>query len=61
MNSKKKKKFYYREWHEAQKDGNTRYANECKEQYRKLVMQEKIKPYHFYSDKLKMFPILNLN
>lgn len=54
-------KFYYKEWHLAEKDGNTKYALVCKKMYRKLVMKVIIKEYHYYSDMLKQFPLININ
>ena len=55
------KKWYYTEWKIAEKEGNNSYANSCKEQYRLETMKQLIKCYHMYHEKLKMFPLLNLN
>lgn len=54
-------KFYYREWKEAEKDGNIKYALNCKEQYRILVMESRKESYNYIRDELKMFPIIHLN
>ena len=53
--------FYYREWKEAESDGKTDYAKQCKDEYRKLVMKKLIKPYNQVYDKLRMYPMINLN
>lgn len=56
------KKFFHREWHLAEKNGNEKYAKACKEEYRQIVMQklEEI-PYLQLFDELKQFPAINLN
>lgn len=54
-------RFYYIEWMEAIKEGNDAYASVCKWKYRKLKMREIIKPYHYYNDKIKRFPLVVLN
>ncbi len=55
------KKFYYIEWHEAEKEGNKQYACDCKEIYRQLVMASLKKPYNLYIEKLKQYPMIYLN
>ena len=54
-------KFIYDEWKQAEKSGDLTYAKNMKEAYRKLVMKKMTKPHHYYHDKLKMFPMINLN
>ena len=54
-------KYYYIEWHYAEQDGNKEYAASCKNQYMKLVMEKLIKPYNYYNQKIKRFPMVNLN
>lgn len=54
-------KFYHDEWMNAEKDGNTLLAKGCKERYRELVMEKLTKPYHFYIESLKRYPMINLN
>jgi len=45
----------------AEKEGDNIWAEYCKEEYRKVVMRELIKPYHWYKDELKQFEMVNLN
>jgi hypothetical protein len=53
--------FYYRQWKEAEKDGNKDYIDSCKEHYRRLVMEKITQPYNYVHDKLRMYPMINLN
>lgn len=53
--------FYRIEWKKAEKEGKTEYANNCKDQYRLLVMQNLEQPYRQYEDKLKAYGALYLN
>ncbi len=53
--------FNYIEWQIAKKGRNYTYANYCKEQYRIETMKKLIKVYHMFHEKLKMFPLINLN
>lgn len=55
------KGFYHYEWMQAIKDGNLTYAKSMKSKYRELVMKEIIKPYHFYIDTMRQYPLINLN
>jgi len=55
------KGFYHLEWKHATKNGDWAYAKKMKEKYRELVMKERIKPYHFYVDTMREFPLINLN
>lgn len=55
------KKYLYEEWRYAEKDGDLKRADEYKEEYRKVVMRELIKPYHWYKDELKQFETVILN
>ncbi len=54
-------KFYYIEWKLAEKDNNDAYAQQLKEYYRSLVMKRLVKKHNEFYDKLKMFPIINMN
>ena len=53
--------FYYNEWFDAEKNKNYELASICKNLYRSLVMKRLIKNYNEFYEKLKMFPLLNLN
>lgn len=55
------KDFYYNEWQTEEKNGKQLYEESCKQLYRECVMLEIIKPYHFYHDKLKLYPLIILN
>ncbi len=53
--------FYYREWKTAEKDGNIRYAESCKIAYRNIVIELLKKPYNYFNEKLKQYPIIYIN
>ena len=53
--------FYRNEWKIAEKEGNTEYAENCKKQYRLLVMESLKRPYKQYVEKLKEYPPIWLN
>lgn len=53
--------FYRGEWRRAEKEGDVEYAKNCKEVYRGLIMLKIKKSYHFVHEKLKMYPMINLN
>ena len=53
--------FYRYEWKVAEKEGNTAYAENCKEQYRLLVMESLKRPYKQHIEKLKAYPPIWLN
>ena len=53
--------FNYIEWKIAEKGKSYTYANYRKEHYRIETMKKLIKIYHIFYDKLKMFPLINLN
>ena len=53
--------FYYHQWQEAEKEGNIQYAANCKEYYRKLVMEKITQSYNYAHDKLRMFQMIYLN
>lgn len=53
--------FYYTEWKNAEKEGNIEYAKNCKEIYRELIMRKITKSHHFFHEKLKLYPMINLN
>jgi len=55
------RKFYYREWKEAEVSGNVKYANACKDKYRDIVIESLKKPYNMYIQELKQFPMIYLN
>lgn len=55
------KKFWYKEWKYAEDNEDYCYAEMCKEKYRELVLLSIIKSHHFYIEKLKQFPMINLN
>ena len=55
------RQFYFDEWKLAEEKGNIKYANSMKEMYRELTMQMLTKEYHQRDDRLKMFPLINLN
>lgn len=54
--------YWYEEWHDAEKENNIKWANTCKEEYRKKVMNQLLKePSIFYIEKLKALPTIYLN
>ena len=55
------KKFYYREWKNAERECNEIYANQCKNKYREAIMKSLEQPFRFYSEKLKQYPDIYLN
>lgn len=54
-------KFFYSEWKQAESEQNKDYALSCKEKYRELTMKSMERPWNYINDKLKMFPIIQLN
>lgn len=55
------KDFYYKEWHYAEKEGNVELAKNYKEKYRNIVMGFLKRKHKQYFNKLKQFPMINLN
>lgn len=55
------KDFYYKEMQRAKKNHDYEYADICREMYRELVMDELKAPYVFIDNRLKQFPVINLN
>ena len=54
-------KFYYTEWQIAEKNGDFNYAEGCKDEYRRIVMKRLIKSFNQFDERLKQFPLINLN
>ena len=55
------KEFYYREWKEAEKEGNLAYAFLCKGKYYNFVMETLFQPYNVYYPALPYFKFIYLN
>ena len=54
--------YWYEEWQYASRDGNEKWANTCKDEYRKRVMNKLLEePSMYYVEKLKALPTIYLN
>ncbi len=63
MNNNKDIDFWYYEWQLAKKDGNTNYAESCKEKHKEMVMAliKKSNPHFLYLEQLSYLPPICLN